>query len=91
MQKTFKCAECGEVLAVRNLSRQSRKDAETSIPEAALAILDPDLLLCKPCGDGIEEDEAAWQSRPGRSDRERFELSGLTISPANWQAYCLSY
>ena len=78
---SFICAECGEKVHLTHLSRYSMSLVGTASRLTALEALEDDGKVCTRCSLHLDESlpESSWQIRPGRTDIERFEFSGLVL------------
>jgi hypothetical protein len=88
IENVFECSLCGEVRPIRELSRDALHRAGTTNRTQAVMVLDPSELVCQQCQDDDDEYDAEYFH--GRTDVERFELSGITLDPARLQAYLLN-
>jgi hypothetical protein len=96
MAKSFECSDCGERLPLSRLSETSVKRAGAISRTRAFFILAAQDTICDICDGDI--DEYAWVDMdhgrlvmPARSDRERFDLDGVSIDPGRLAAYYLNY
>jgi hypothetical protein len=79
----FICAICGKSKSLRRLSDYSLQEARTAYPGRALAQLEPEDIVCRSCDySENSEDLGLWTlGYLGRTDTERFEHSGTSLTP----------
>jgi hypothetical protein len=93
--RTFECADCEGRFPLTRLSDASLRQSGSLTRLVAFFALPADQLVCDACADEwVEMDGDEYYldgAYVGRTDRERFEFSGIMISPERMSAYRQSY
>lgn len=82
--KSFLCAECGEVKPARSLAIRSINVSGADSPQDALDALPEYEHVCQRCQNELESESGQIDgSHWGRSEAERWALSGLMLTKAD--------
>jgi hypothetical protein len=89
----FTCAVCGEVVSLGELAKSCVRKSGAQSKLAAVLTLLPEDIVCRFCAETDDELEglSLTGERLGRSEVERWNLSGLTIDPAISTVLMLNY
>jgi len=91
MTEEFECAECGDVLPIFELSKQSLRRSETKSRKQAVKKLPDAQIICAFCAGETEPDHGvAPRLGVGRTETELWLFSGVQLSEGMKVAYSLS-
>lgn len=89
--KAFVCSVCEEKLPASRLSLYSLGLSGTTSRAEACQILPPDSKVCSSCQSQLDVNEEMLDGHLGRTDYERFILSGLHLNRVQREWLALNY